>query len=120
MLTTIRRQKHFSANYKLCKIVKKWRRERDSNLETVSRLHAFQACAFNHSATSPKFLDFLSSFYLFSTISNIRSCITGPAKYVFKVPLQKTLILSDFCFINFLIGKLFILRFTIWLDKKKI
>ena len=22
-------------------------------LETVSRLHAFQACAFNHSATSP-------------------------------------------------------------------
>ena len=26
-------------------------------LETVSRLHAFQACAFNHSATSPFIYD---------------------------------------------------------------
>ena len=48
----------------------------------------------------------------------MRSCITGPAKYFLTVPLQKTLILSDFCFINFLIGKLFILGFTIWFDKK--
>ena len=37
-----------------------WRRARDSGgeggirtLDTVSRIHAFQACAFNHSATSP-------------------------------------------------------------------
>ena len=50
----------------------------------------------------------------------MRSCITGPAKYFLTVPLQKTLILSDFCFINFLIGKLFILRFTIWFDKKNL
>ena len=30
--------------------------------ETVSRLHAFQACALSHSATSPKFLQNYQNF----------------------------------------------------------
>ena len=31
--------------------------------ETVSRLHAFQACAFNHSATSPMNINQLKSYH---------------------------------------------------------
>ncbi len=35
-------------------MVVKWRRERDSNPRYgVNRIHAFQACAFDHSAISP-------------------------------------------------------------------
>ncbi len=37
------------------RVSQKWRREWDSRThETVARLHAFQACAFNHSAISPE------------------------------------------------------------------
>ena len=38
-------------------------------LDTIARIHAFQACAFNHSATSPiqtYFKKFLIDFFSFS------------------------------------------------------
>ncbi len=45
-----------------------WRRERDSNPRyAIQRIHTFQACAFNHSATSP------NSSYSFNFTGLIRN-----------------------------------------------
>ena len=45
----------FSSRFSQFLLSKNWRRERDSNPRyPFQGKHAFQACAFNHSATSPK------------------------------------------------------------------
>ena len=46
--------------------------------------------------------------------------MTGPGKYFFKTPLQKTSIFFDLFDKNFLIGILLIFKFTTWFDKKNL
>ena len=55
-----------------------WRRERDSNpRQGVNPEHAFQACDFNHSSTSPAFYGWLA-FYVIAAVEGQDSVAFQP------------------------------------------